>query len=275
MNEARPYHHGPVTRDCPVECLQSVLSQRAWSALARGDSFFSAPPKNVGDVLEIQAEDKLQFIRGLGRGHLGEIETVLRELFGDPPPTGHLGSAREADDEGLPEKAGHDGPSSQGKPDARCPICGTPADFPPGAEEPEPFPLPRPVKDGSTTARALAWMAANCHRNAVKVADIAEAVGLGTRALEAAFQKDLGRGPVRMMTDMRLHRVHLALSGQGPALASLDEAAVAAGYRKTGRFSAAYRDRYGREPALPATGRDMTRIALPPLAGPDEESDRR
>lgn len=273
MNEARPHHHGPITRDCPVECLQSALSRRAWSPLARGDSFFSAPPKSVGDVLEIQAEDKLQFIRGLGRGYLGEIETALRDLFGDPPPRGHLRSAHEAVDEGSTEEDGQT--DRQGKPDTRCPVCGTPAGLPPREEDPEQFPLPRRVEEGSTTARALAWMAANCHRNTVQVADIAEAVGLGTRALEAAFQKDLGRGPVRMMTDMRLHRVHLALSGQGPALASLDEAAVAAGYRKTGRFSAAYRDRYGREPALPATGRDMTRIALPPLAGPDEESDRR
>jgi transcriptional regulator GlxA family with amidase domain len=93
-------------------------------------------------------------------------------------------------------------------------------------------------------------MAANCHRD-VTAAEVAEAAGISKRRLQAVFKRDYGRSPLRLMADMRLHRVHLALTGRAPAPASLAEAAAQAGHSRFTRFRAAYHARYGRNPALP------------------------
>jgi transcriptional regulator GlxA family with amidase domain len=95
-------------------------------------------------------------------------------------------------------------------------------------------------------------MAANCHRRDVTVAGVARVAGLSPRRLQAIFKRDFGRGPLRLMADMRMHRVHLALTGRPPAPASLAEAASLAGHSRVHRFRVAYRERYGQYPALPA-----------------------
>jgi hypothetical protein len=67
-------HHGPVTRDCPIECLLTVpLSLMSYNRLW----WASNPPHTVGDVLGLYVRNELRNIRGLGRRRIAEIGTVL------------------------------------------------------------------------------------------------------------------------------------------------------------------------------------------------------
>jgi hypothetical protein len=64
-------HHGPVTPDCPVECLMS------FNPLARA---YDAPfdePRTVGDVMDLYARRQLREIRGVGPRRVSEIEAAL------------------------------------------------------------------------------------------------------------------------------------------------------------------------------------------------------
>ena len=130
---------------------------------------------------------------------------------------------------------------------AGCPVCGAPAPASPAG----PSAVAAPPIPGRT-AQILTWMTGNCHRADVTAAEIAEVAGVSVRRLQAIFRHDLGRSPLRVLADMRLHRAHLALTGRAPAPASLGEAASLAGYSRIHRFRAAYRQRYGRNPVLPA-----------------------
>jgi hypothetical protein len=71
-------HHGPVTRDCPVECLLTVLSRRAFNRLTRlchHEPF--DPPRMVGDVADLCTRHQLSEVHGLGPRHISEIEAAL------------------------------------------------------------------------------------------------------------------------------------------------------------------------------------------------------
>jgi hypothetical protein len=70
-------HHGPVTRDCPVECLLTVLSRNSFNPLTRADRAPSAEPRTVGDVVDLYTRRQLREIRGLGPRRVSEIEAAL------------------------------------------------------------------------------------------------------------------------------------------------------------------------------------------------------
>jgi hypothetical protein len=44
-------HHGPVSPDCPVDCLMTVLSRMSFHPLARAYDAPFDPPRTVGDVV--------------------------------------------------------------------------------------------------------------------------------------------------------------------------------------------------------------------------------
>lgn len=70
-------HHGPVTPDCPVECLLTVLSLKSFNPLARA---YDAPfdePRTVGDVMDLCTRRQLRKIRGIGPRCVSEIEAAL------------------------------------------------------------------------------------------------------------------------------------------------------------------------------------------------------
>ena len=70
-------HHGPVTPDCPVECLLTVLSLNSFNPLARA---YDAPfdePRTVADVMDLCARRELRKIRGVGPRRVSEIEAAL------------------------------------------------------------------------------------------------------------------------------------------------------------------------------------------------------
>jgi hypothetical protein len=70
-------HHGPVSRDCPVECLLTVLSVKSFNPLARAYDAPFDPPSTVGDVLGLYTSGQLREIQGLGRRRISEIEAAL------------------------------------------------------------------------------------------------------------------------------------------------------------------------------------------------------
>jgi hypothetical protein len=70
-------HHGPVTWDCPVECLLTVLSINSFNPLARADGAPFAEPRTVGDVIDLYTRGRLREIRGLGPRRASEIEAAL------------------------------------------------------------------------------------------------------------------------------------------------------------------------------------------------------
>ena len=74
---------------------------------------------------------------------------------------------------------------------AGCPACSSSADV---------LLSPPPVGDcAERTEWAVAWIAANFHRLDVTVAEVAKAVGLSPRRLQAVFKRDCGTGPVRLL----------------------------------------------------------------------------
>src|ERR1700722_21023255 len=57
-------HHRPVTPECPVECLLTVLSLNSFNPLTRA---YDAPfdePRTVADVMDLCARRELRKIRG-------------------------------------------------------------------------------------------------------------------------------------------------------------------------------------------------------------------
>jgi AraC-like DNA-binding protein len=100
-------------------------------------------------------------------------------------------------------------------------------------------------------ARVIAWMVGNSHRGDVTVAEVAGVVGVSATRLQAIFRKEVGRRPLQLLRDIALYRVHLALTGQAPAPASIAEAARLAGYANVTRFRAAYRAYFGQNPSIP------------------------
>ena len=70
-------HHGPVTPDCPVECLLTVLSMHSFNPLTRADNAPFAEPRTVGDVVDLYARRQLRKIRGIGPRRVSEIEAAL------------------------------------------------------------------------------------------------------------------------------------------------------------------------------------------------------
>lgn len=70
-------HAGLIIPDCPIDCLQTVLSGAAFNHLAR---CYDAPfdqPRTVGDVVELYQRGRLGAIRGLGSRRIGEIQASL------------------------------------------------------------------------------------------------------------------------------------------------------------------------------------------------------
>jgi hypothetical protein len=70
-------HHGPVTPECPVECLLTVLSMNSFNPLTRAHDAPFAEPRTVGDVIDLYTRRQLRKIRGLGPRRLSEIEAAL------------------------------------------------------------------------------------------------------------------------------------------------------------------------------------------------------
>lgn len=101
--------------------------------------------------------------------------------------------------------------------------------------------LPRDVK------RALDLLQADPARER-SIDELAAACGVAGRTLQKHFRRFLGRTPGEVLRDLRLERARHELLRASPQ-ASVTESAMRCGVSHLGRFSAAYRKRYGETPS--------------------------
>jgi AraC-like DNA-binding protein len=97
----------------------------------------------------------------------------------------------------------------------------------------------------SAVERAVDYMQAHAGAN-VTLADIAQAAGVGARALSSGFEKKLGISPMRYLQQCRLERARADLLD---ANASVTEIAYRWGFGNLGDFAARYRERFGEKPS--------------------------
>lgn len=81
------------------------------------------------------------------------------------------------------------------------------------------------------------------------VEDVAEAVGVGVRALQEGFRRHLGTTPLCYLRDVRLERVRAELVARDPGSTTVTDVACGWGFFHAGRFSIAYRERFGESPS--------------------------
>ncbi|MEL6890545.1 MAG: AraC family transcriptional regulator [Actinomycetota bacterium] len=118
---------------------------------------------------------------------------------------------------------------------------------------------------GHRSNRSEFFLSGHRHRRAVRaardfidrhlaapltVAEIAEAAGVSVRTLQNHFADDMGQTPMSYLRDARLDRVRAELAdlptGEG---ATVTEVAFRWGFTHLGRFSIAYRERFGETPS--------------------------
>ncbi|WP_055477514.1 AraC family transcriptional regulator [Sphaerimonospora mesophila] len=81
------------------------------------------------------------------------------------------------------------------------------------------------------------------------VEDIAEAVGVGVRALQEGFRRHLETTPMAYLRDVRLDHVRAELTAGAPGTTTVTDIAFRWGFVHLGRFSLAYRQRFGETPS--------------------------
>lgn len=82
----------------------------------------------------------------------------------------------------------------------------------------------------------------------VTVADVAKAVGVSVRSLQLSFKKHFGCGPLQYLRQLRLDLVRYELQSAKPDQ-KIAEIAFGLGFMHLGRFSIAYRQRFGETPS--------------------------
>jgi AraC-like DNA-binding protein len=98
-----------------------------------------------------------------------------------------------------------------------------------------------------STERALQYI----HANAAEVptlGEIAQAAGVGVRALMRGFEKRLGVSPVRYLLHWRLDRARAELLDAAPGTGTVTDIALRWGFGNLGDFAARYRSRFGELP---------------------------
>lgn len=79
---------------------------------------------------------------------------------------------------------------------------------------------------------------------------LAQQAGVSGRSLQAGFARDLGCSPSAYVRDQRLAKAHAELAAAAPdQRVRVTEVALRAGFSHLGRFSRAYRNRYGEPPS--------------------------
>ncbi|QJU55096.1 helix-turn-helix transcriptional regulator [Herbiconiux sp. KACC 21604] len=94
---------------------------------------------------------------------------------------------------------------------------------------------------------AMEFLQAHADRP-VTPADAAEAAGLSPRGLQQAFQRHLAVTPTTYLRQVRLERAHDDLLASSPDQVTVGAIAAGWGFTHLGRFSVAYRQRFGESP---------------------------
>ena len=85
---------------------------------------------------------------------------------------------------------------------------------------------------------------------AFTVADLALYAGVSERSLHAAFRRQLGTSPMSYLRLRRLDDAHAELLHLDPTTGvKVTDVALRHGFTHTGRFAAAYRQRFGEPPS--------------------------
>ncbi|WP_066520275.1 AraC family transcriptional regulator [Curtobacterium ammoniigenes] len=109
-------------------------------------------------------------------------------------------------------------------------------------------PAPSALAGGKTLRAAQEFIAAHA-AEPLTIIEIAAAVDVGTRTLQASFQRHLHTSPLVFLRETRLHRVRAQLLMHSPLSTSVASQALAHGFRHLGRFSAYYSDQFGEAPS--------------------------
>lgn len=86
------------------------------------------------------------------------------------------------------------------------------------------------------------------------VEDVAEAVGLGVRALQEGFRRFLDTTPMNYLREVRLRTVRAELVAADPTRTNVTDVAIRWGFLHAGRFSVQYRQRFGETPSATLRG---------------------
>lgn len=105
----------------------------------------------------------------------------------------------------------------------------------------------RPVPAEARVRMAEEFMRAQADEP-LTVATVAQAVGVGPRALQAAFREYRGTSPRAVLASFRLDRARDRLLA-APNTATVSDIALMTGFVHLGRFAAAYRARFGEFPS--------------------------
>lgn len=81
------------------------------------------------------------------------------------------------------------------------------------------------------------------------LADITHAAGIGLRMLQLQFKRELGRTPTQYLREVRLDGVRQDLLHPRVPAETVTDVAMRWGFYNLGRFSAAYRGRFGEAPS--------------------------
>ena len=112
------------------------------------------------------------------------------------------------------------------------------------------FPVDVPATTSSERLRdALTFVQEHAH-GVVTLADIAAAAGMSPRGLQQSFNRSVGVSPLVHLRNVRLDAVHEALRSADPSTAAVAEVARQWGFAHLGRFSGAYRERFGELPSV-------------------------
>jgi len=106
--------------------------------------------------------------------------------------------------------------------------------------------LQQPAAPRGATERALAFIHAHADQ-VLTLAQIAQAAGVGVRALARGFEKRVGLSPMRYLLRCRLDRARADLLDAGRG-ASVTDIALRWGFGNLGDFAARYRERFGELP---------------------------
>lgn len=87
-------------------------------------------------------------------------------------------------------------------------------------------------------------------REPLTIEDIAEAVGVSVRALQEGFRRHLDITPMARLREARLVGVHAELAAADAACVTVSAVAAGWGFCHLGRFSVAYRERFGESPSV-------------------------
>jgi len=107
--------------------------------------------------------------------------------------------------------------------------------------------LQRAEAPRSSTERALQYIHAHA-ADVPTLGEIAQAAGVGVRALMRGFERRLGVSPVRYLLHWRLDRARAELLDAAPGSGSVTDIAMRWGFGNLGDFAAQYRSRFGELP---------------------------